>query len=342
MTNTGLEQRDIVSSSLFLLCWMAVGTAGYCFLEGWSVLDGLYMAFITLTTIGFTEVHSLSQAGRVFTIVFAAVGIGSVAFVAARWASLLVAGAHIRERQRQRRIGQMTDHYIVCGYGRVGHEVTRVLLESGKHVLVVESDSERVQECIQSDIPAILGDGTDDDVLRKAGVKQASGLFALLPDDAHNVFATLIAREHNPDLFILSRASDAVNQRRILQAGADKAVAPIQLGAGRMAQAILQPHVDRFLSHILEEDDLGLTMEQIEVEPDSFLDGKTLRSAQFRQRFEPIVVAIAGRMANEIQFNPDPDEYIVAGDQLVVLGRTDEIVRLAMEGCTANGELPVD
>ncbi len=330
------QGREVFYSTLFLTLWMGVGTVGYAVLEGWGLLDSLYMAFITLSTIGFTEVQDLSNEGRIFTIIFASVGIGSLAFVAARWARLLVAGTLIRNRRRVYRIKHMQNHYIICGYGRVGKDVTDMLLGAGKSLVVLDKNEDLIKSLVENGINAISGDATQDSALLSVGIKNATGLITLLPDDAQNVYVTLVARENNPELFILARASDADSRRRILQAGASKVVSPVQVGAERMAQVVLRPHVDQFMSHILQADDLGLSMEQVLIEEGAPLAGKTLREADFRRFWETFVIAIIkGDTDQDRHFYPGPDDLIEAGNILIVLGSIEMIGKLINEGCLA-------
>ena len=327
------QRIEAVYSILFLILWMMVGTVGYSFLEDWSLLDGLYMAFITLTTIGYTEVHELSKTGRVFTMIFGLVGIGSAGVVTYRWARILISGTILRQRHRMYRIRNMKDHYIICGYGRVGRDVTSALLKAKTSVVVLDQDENLTQHLNVNGINAVTGDAVQDSALIAAGIKNARGLITLLPDDAQNVYVTLVAREKNPELFILARASDAVNRRRILQAGASQVISPVQVGAERMAQVILRPYVDQFMSQVLQADELGLGMEQIVVQTGSKLAGKSLRQVDFRQSWETFVIAMIKASDRQMHFYPKPDDLIEEGDILIVLGSIGMIEKLANEGC---------
>ena len=327
------QRLEITYSILFLVAWTMIGTLGYWFLEDWTLMDGLYMVFITLTTIGYTEVEELSNPGRIFTMIFGIVGIGTAGFVTYRWARMLIAGSIIRNRRRMYRIRHMKHHYIICGYGRVGQDVTASLLREKKPLVVLDRNEKITERLNGNGIYAVTGDAVQDSALLAAGVKHAKGLITLLPDDAQNVYVTLVARENNPDLFILARASDALSRRRILQAGASQVISPVQVGAERMAQVILRPHVDQFMSQVLQAEDLGLGMEQVIVEPESRLDGKTLRQVDFRRSWETIVIAIVKKSDGKMYFYPKPDDRIVYGDTLIVLGSIGMIERLVLEGC---------
>lgn len=328
-------QREIIFAGLFLILWLLFGTLGYAAIEGWSLMDGLYMTFITLTTIGFAEVHTLTTGGRLFTMLIAFVGIGSVAFVAARSAQALLAGKLLRQRQMTRRIKHMHDHYIICGYGRIGKRVAADLQVAGKPFVVLERNEELVTAMQEAGMPAMVGDAEDEETLRQAGIEHAQGLITLLPVDSDNVFVTLVARELNPRLFILARTNSSKNRRKLLQAGAAQVVAPSDVGADRMAQVILRPNVDRFMAQVMKTSDLGLMMEEVPVEPGASLAGKSVAEAHIRQQFDAIVITIIKATTGEMKFNPSLNDRIEAGDTLIVLGSQEMIHRLEREGCRA-------
>ena len=335
------EQREIIYGVMFLIFWMGVGTAGYCVLEKWPVLDAFYMSFITLTTIGFSEVHTLSASGQIFTVAFAIIGIGIVALVAARNAQLLIAGAVIRERHRTRIIRRMQNHFVLCGYGRVGEDVSRALLDAGEKVVVIELNEDDFQTARSHDVPAICGDATQEAVLRSAGAHQAQGLITLLPEDILNVYVTLVGREINPDLFILARAYEASSRKRLIRAGASQVVVPEHIGASHIAQVILRPQVDQFISQVLKEANLGIIIEQVTVEPGSYLVDKTLHEARFRHHFEAIVVCILKAPDFDIKFPPGPHDRLEAGDLLLVLGSREMIQRLVNLGCVTGSTVEI-
>lgn len=327
-------RREILMASLALLFLVVLGMVGYRLLEGWSFMDGLYMTFITLTTIGFGEVRTLSTAGRILTIFIGIAGIGTVAFVAGRAAQLLLASERLRQRHLLRRIRTMQDHYIICGYGRIGRRVADDLLLAQKPFVVIDRDLNQVEALMEDNIPAIEGDAEDEDILKEAGIDRAAGLIITLPEDSTNVFVTLVARELNPKLFIMARTNDVKNRRKLLQAGARKVIAPSDVGADRMAQVILRPNVDRFMEQVLKTSSLGLQMDEVYVEEGAPLAGKSLAESHFRQQFDAIVIAVIDAETDEMRFNPSPHDKIEAGDVLVVLGSTEMIRRLNIEGCT--------
>ena len=328
------EQTELIYSLAFLFLWTGIGTIVYSLMEDWTLLEGLYMCFITLTTIGFGEVNNLSEGGRVFTIFFAVIGLSSAAYGISRTAQILFTPHAIRRRRLLRKIRNMQDHYIICGYGRIGQRVVHDLKTSGKEVVVIDRNHEVAMRLQRKYIPYMEGDATDERVLQAAGIDDAKGLVTLLPEDATNVFVTLLARDLNKNLFILARAEVINNRKRLIQAGASQVVAPSNIGGIRMAQVILRPNVDEFLTRILKADHGELIMDEVLVEPGAFLAGKTLAKARFRQHFETIVLAVIQGETGETRFNPSPHDSINAGDILIVMGSQGMIDILVAEGCT--------
>lgn len=328
-------QREIILAALLLLLLTLLGTAGYVLLEGWYWVDGLYMTFITLTTIGFSEVNTLSTPGRFFTIFIGVVGIGIMAFIATRGVQILLTSQLLRQRHLSRMINNLNQHYILCGYGRIGQRIAQDLHRAGKPFVIIEQGEEKVATLRNTDLLFVRGNAEDEHTLLQAGLERARGLILTLPEDSANVFVTLTARELNPDLFILARTDKHQNRRKLERAGANKVIAPYEIGADRMAQVILRPQVDRFMEQILKTGALDLKMEEVRVQPGSLLDGKSLAESQFRQRFDAIVVAQLEAETEKMNFNPDPKQKIKAGDVLIVMGSRDMIERLRNEGCTA-------
>lgn len=327
------SRREIFLAVLALLLLFAVGTAGYVLLEEWSVADGLYMTFITLSTIGFQEVKPLSDAGRFFTFALGSTGIGILSFVAIRSAQLLLVSDRLRERRIMKRIDALSDHYIVCGYGRVGERLTEDLLREGKSVVVVDVDDDIAADLSEDERLHVQGNAEDEETLRAAGIERARGLILTLPEDSSNVFVALTAREMNPDLYILARTIDHDNLSKLRNAGADKVIAPSEVGADRMAQVVLRPHTDDFLERVLHTSALSRQIDEVQVHRNAPLAGQTLAESNFRQEFEAIVIGIIDADTGAMTFNPSPTERIEAGDILIVLGETSVIDALRERVC---------
>ena len=329
------SRREIMLATITLMFVIAVGMIGYRVIEGWPWMDGLFMTFITLTTIGFAEVRPLSDIGRLFTIILALTGIGIVTFVAARSAQLLLASNRLRERQKMKRINQLENHYIVCGYGRVGRRLVEDLDHAEREYVVIDQADHEVEQLREEGRLYVQGNAEKEETLAKAGIDHAFGLILTLPEDSSNVFVTLTAREMNPNVFILTRTIDHGNRSKLLHAGADKVIAPSEVGADRMAQAVLRPNVDQFLERVLRAGALSLQIDEVEVRPGASLAGQTLAESNFHQQYNAIVIGMIDQSeGNRMRFNPDPSAEIQEGDILIVLGDPDMIRTLRDKGCT--------
>jgi voltage-gated potassium channel len=336
LANLDPARREILIASTLIVALIVIGTSGYAALEGWHWMEGLYMTFITLTTIGFGEVRPLSTFGRFFTIVIGVIGIGLVGFVATRAAQLLVASDRLEERRTMERIDRLENHYILCGYGRVGQRLAEDLRRAGRDFVVVDRDEAEVERMREEGTLHVEGNAEDEDTLREAGIERAFGIILSLPSDSANVFVTLTAREMNPSVFILARTIDHRNRSKLLNAGADKVIAPSEVGADRMAQVILRPNVDQFLERVLQTD--ALNLHEVQVCPGAELAGQTLAEANFRQRFAAIVIGMIDESEGAIKFNPSPHDRIQEGDVLIVLGSPDMIETLREQGCQPHEE----
>jgi voltage-gated potassium channel len=319
--------------------WLAVallfavlvgGTFGYTVLEGWSLWDGFYMTATTITTVGFKEVHPLSRAGEVFTVGVIVGGVGTAFYTFTLLASLVVEGGlhqRLERRRRQRMLEQLRDHFIVCGYGRIGATIVEELRRQRVPYVVIERDPERVHEVIEQHGLAVLADASSEDVLKRVGIDRARGLIAAVGTDAENVYAVLTARDLRRDLYIVGRAETEDAERKLLRAGANRVVRPYRIGARELAQTALRPAVVDFFELATRSGNLELAIEQVTIADHSGLVGQTIMEANVRQRFGLIVVGIQ-RRAGRMEFNPPADAVMQAGDQLVVLGRTDGLREL--------------
>ena len=330
-------RRELVLGGVALAVLLVVGTAGYVLLEGWSVMDALYMTFITLTTIGFGEVQPLGGAGKLFTIVLASVGIGTFATIATRAVQILVTSSTFRERAMQRRIDALDGHYVVCGYGRLGQRIVRDLQQAGLHVVVVDRRDDRAEQLDALGVLYVQDEAQEEETLRTAGLARAAGLVLVLPNDADNVFVALSAREMRPDrgLFIVARTNEHTSVRKFLRAGADKVISPLDVGADRIAQTILRPQVDRFMDQVLGVDALDFDLEEAHVEDGSALAGRSLAEVDFRRRFNAIVVAVYNHADEKWLFNPDARVPLRAGDTLIVLGSPEAVRTIRQQGAAA-------
>jgi len=317
-----VKRRRIVLRSIGLgLAVIGVGTVGYMVIEDQSALNAFYMTAITVTTVGFREAFPLSSAGQAFTVLLAFGGVGVILLIASEFARAML-DTDIRRMIGIRRdltmIKKLSNHIVVLGYGRMGHAVVEVLRARGVAFSVVDLDPERCRALEEEHQPVVRGDATREEVLRAAGTERAKTLITCLADDAHNVYAILLAKQLNPDITVIARAVEDGAGERLRLAGADRVLNPYKVGGTRLAITALKPTVTDFLDASLSGSSIELELAEVVVHPSSDLAGKTLAGAEVRQRFGIIVVAL--KRGEESTFNPGPNEKIEAGDVLVALG----------------------
>jgi voltage-gated potassium channel len=310
---------------------VAFGTAGYVLIEGWTPWDAFYMTIISLTTVGYREVHPLSRPGQAFTTVLLVVGVATMLYSFTLVGARVIEGT-LQQQWERRRMAHMLDrlenHFIVCGYGRIGSIVVDEFRRQHVPHVIIERDPGRLHELREGGHLIVEGDASSEDVLARAGVSRARGLIAAVSTDAENVYTILSARLMQPSLYIIGRAESDESARKIRQAGADRVISPYQIGGLHMAQLALRPTVVEFVQLATSSEFLDLSMEQIEVRDGSPLAGQTIVGANLRQAFGVIVIGIR-RAAGRMEFNPPPDARMEAGDHLVVLGPNDRLTALA-------------
>jgi voltage-gated potassium channel len=309
------------------------GTVGYMVVEGWSAWDAFYMTVITVTTVGYREVHPLSRAGEVVTVLLLIGGVGAGLYTFTLLAAMVVEGAwteRLKERRRKQMLETIKDHFIICGYGRIGSTVAQQLRRQNVPYVVIERDQQRLQAAIDDGALAIEADASREEVLKRCGIERARGLIAAVGTDAENVYAVLTARVLRPDLFIVSRAESDDATMKLKRAGADRVISPYHIGAVQIAQTALRPAVVDFVELATSTEHLELAMEQVTVAPSSRLANRSILEANLRQRFGVIVVGIQ-RHDRRMDFNPEPDTRIEPGDKLVVLGHPESLKKLETE-----------
>ena len=314
---------------LFLIV-TAVGTAGYMVVEGWSPWDAFYMTIISVTTVGYREVHATSFAGQVWTVFVLLAGVSTLFYTASVVMAEIVEGGlrkGLESRRFNRMLEQLKDHFIICGYGRIGGVIADEFQRQGIPYVVVDRDPDRVHAVIARGGMAVEADASREGVLRRIGIDRARGLIAAVGTDAENVYTVLTARVLRPDLFIIARIESEDAEPKLKRAGADRVLSPYQLGGVQMAATALRPAVVDFMRLATSSERLDLAAEQIEVKANSRFVGASIRDANLRQDFGVIVVAIK-RAAGHMEFNPAPEAIIGANDQLVVLGHPDQLKAL--------------
>ena len=311
---------------LAVLTAVLLGTAVFHLLEGWSILDSLYVTVQTVTTVGFGDLTPRTTSGRAFAVAFMMASVGLVLYALTSTVQSIVHSELLATYGRNRKMSKLRDHFIICGAGRVGSHLMRSLQASNGTFLVIESDSKKVEALTDLDVHVLMRDATLEQTLRDAGVEHARGLAACLPDDADNVYVVLTARDLNPKLHIVARAAEEEAERKLIRAGANRVVAPTIIGGHRMAMALTKPAVGDFLDSITAND-LELGFDQLEVASGSSLAGRKLSETVIRSELNIVVVSIR-RSDGTIIFNPSGETKIESGDMLIAIGNAESLARL--------------
>ncbi len=310
--------------SLYLLILFTVligGTAGYYWIEGWSPIEALYMTVITVSTVGFKEVHELSAEGRLFTVFLIFFGVSAVALsVTALFEYFVLNGltVFLGRGKMDKQIEKLRGHIILCGCGRTGYYIARDLKKAGKPFVVIENDPERIQLLEKEGFLFHPGDPSSEDSLEAAGIARAEALVAAMTKDADNLFLTLSARSLNPLIPIVARVQDPENGRKFLKAGATRVVSPFSTGATRIVQLLLRPAVVDLIELVAGRENLAVEVCEIRVDEASGLANRTLAESRVRQSLGCMVFAVK-RPGGETHFDPDPQMKLLPGDVLVAL-----------------------
>ncbi len=309
-----------------------IGTGGYMIIEGWPVDDAIYMTIITLATVGYGEVHQVSGVGRIFTIFLIVAGVGYFMYVVGLLVQFLVEDrirVILGRRKLDKQIARLKDHYIICGYGRIGRVLARYLTERYLNVVIIEKNESRQAAMDEDGVLYLVGEATDESLLLRAGIKDANALITAVATDADNVFLTLIAKQLNPGLFIVARAIQNTAKRTLQAAGANTVISPYDLGARRMAHAILRPTVIKFLELAFADDSTDIQVEEIRVRSTSQLLNVALKDSGIRQKLDLIILTIKKADGTMI-FNPKADTRMETDDTLVVVGRAKSVTQLEL------------
>ena len=317
----------VVLLAVFLV---ALGTAGYMVIEGWTIMDSVYMTVITLSTIGYGEVNPVSQPGRIFTLILIVMGVGFFLYVIGNVVQFLVEG-RIRlilgRHKLDKQISHLNNHYIVCGYGRMGRAFCRYLIQKGLKFVVIEKNDDRIPVMNTDHVLYIVGEATIEENLLTAGINRASNLIATLGTDADNVFLVLLAKGLNPEVYVVARASQNASKKPLDTAGADVVVSPFDIGARRMAHAILRPNVIRFLELAFADESTDIHIEELPVAASSKLVNVTLQESGIRQSHNLIILSIINK-DGEMLFNPSASTTIGAGEKLIAVGNINSLKEL--------------
>lgn len=326
-TEIAALRRPLLAVTIVVL----IGAAGYVLIEGWPLVDALYMVVTTITTVGFGEIHPLSPTGRAFTMGVIVVGVGMMLYTLSTVVHYAVHGEFTREvgrRRMQRGIERLSQHVVLCGYGRVGRQIASEFLREQVPFVVVDVNEASLAQAAGDGCLWVPGNASADEVLLAAGVKRARALITAVDSDVDNVYVTLSARGLSPNIFIVARASREDAEPKLRRAGADRVISPYQIGGRRMAMLALRPVAVEFVDTIMHDPGNNLLLEEIEVRPESPLVGRSL--AAVRHSGAPSLVVLAVKQGAKLTPSPPPDLVLATGDLLVVMGTSPDL--RAIEG----------
>ncbi|MFN7993002.1 MAG: potassium channel protein [Bryobacteraceae bacterium] len=335
--------RRFAFVALAITCVLVIGTTGFMLIEGYPLFQAFYMTLLTMTTVGYGD--SLHDSGRIFNSFLLVVGVTTILVAIGAMTQTIVEaefGEALGKRRNKRMIEKLHDHFIICGYGRVGRGAAAELQKSGVPFVVVDIDDDRVEKAIVAGMLAVAADSTRDETLRLVGVTRARGLVCALATDADNLFVLLSAKFLNPGIYVATRAAEESAEEKMRRAGADAVFAPYAITGHRLAQALVRPHVVQFLDFATQAAGLNVVLEQVRVSERSDLVARSIRELQIGRQYGVIVLAIR-KGDGEMVFNPAADTAIAAGDYLIVMGQGDKLRTLeGMLGGPVRGGLAAE
>jgi voltage-gated potassium channel len=319
--------RRLLLTLLSIATTLAIGTVGFVVIDHYPPFDAFYMTLTTMTTVGYGEIHPLSHAGRVFNSFLIMFGVSTILIAIGATTQSIIElefGDIMGQRRNKRMIEKLKDHYIICGFGRVGRGAAAELLQAGVPFVVIDSSPERVERAILTGMLAVAADATRDETLHQVGIERARGLVAALATDADNLFVLLSAKGLNSNLYVAARAAEEGAEEKMRRAGADAVFAPYTITGHRLAQSLLRPHVVQFLDFTTKDIGEDISLEQVRVADSCRMISKSIRDMQLGRDLGVIVMAIRHR-DGQMVFNPPADTAVSGGDHLIVMGRQESL-----------------
>ena len=322
--------KKLIPPVIFLLIIIGIGIVGYCIIEHWSLLDAVYMVVITLFSVGFKEAQPLTEDGKIFTIIFIITGVGASIYAAGRIIEIIVEGQVLgirRRKKMEKTLKNLKDHFIICGFGRVGHQVGKEFDNANIKYVVIDNNHEHTELNEYQNILHIIGDATSDEKLLEAGIKNARGLIASSDSDVANVYITLSARELNKELLIVARASEVDTEGKLKIAGANRVLSPSFISGKRMANWATRPVASDFLEIVSHNDNRQFNLQEVPIPDNSSFIGKTLIESEIKELSEITILAIQNKNG-KFNLQPSSDSIINPGDTLVAIGTKDQVEKL--------------
>ncbi len=329
-------RRRLLLIPLAIATTLIIGTVGFMLIEDYPAFDAFYMTLTTMTTVGYMEIRGLSHAGRVFNSFVIAIGTTTIFISIGAMTQFIIEmelGDVLGKRRNKRMIEKLKDHFIICGFGRVGRGAAAELQHAGVPFVIIDRDPERVERAMLAGMLAANADSTRDETLRQVGIDRARGLVAALATDADNLFVLLSAKGLNPRIYVAARAAEEGAEEKMRRAGADAVFAPYAITGHRLAQSLLRPHVVQFLDFTTKEIGEDVAIEQVRMSESSRMVAKSLREMQLGREYNVIVMGIR-RADGRMLFNPTADTTVSAGEYLIVMGRQENLQ--AIEGLLAD------
>ncbi|MCH8009884.1 MAG: potassium channel protein [Chloroflexi bacterium] len=319
----------LLRGTIALILLLGFGVAGYMIIEGWPFLDALYMTAVSITTVGYDEVHPLSDGGRIFTIFVILFGVGTALYILTILVQTVVEGelaAAFGVRRMQARIDDLHDHYILCGFGRVGEEIATEFAQRDVPFVVVESDEQAIERCLMSGHLIVQGDATRDDVLQRAGIERARVLMAAADSDVGNTYITLSAKALRPSLYVVARIGQTASEQRVRRAGADRVISPYSLAGRRMALSALQPLTVDFFDLLASESDGRQLLGELIVTEDSLI--ANMQAHEAMRRSNSTTLLAIQHAGGDVMVGP-PDTYALQpGDRLMLISNESDMEQL--------------
>ena len=320
-----MNYRKLIVPMIFLLITMITGTVGYMWTERLSISDSVWLAAVSILTIGYGDIAPVTPQGKIFTLIIIPIAIGLVAYILAQFASLIISGNLAKEVKKQimdKKINKLSDHIIICGYGRVGRQAVSQLKHEKKSLVIIEK-SEDVLRTFPDEMLYVFGDAKEEQTLLDARVDKASSIILTLPEDSDNLFIILTAKGINSSIQTISRAENDHSERILYQAGVDKVINTSSMGGKRMAMSVLKPHSVEYVDTLLHNDDIAYSLEEIKISEKSSLVNTSLKESRIRELYGVSIVAI--KRENAVISNPKADEQIQANDLIIVFGAEDQL-----------------